>query len=368
MFILILGAVILAIVLLQSFAYKKFWDTGLVLRFAFSVTEAFEGDTASLNATLENKKFLPLPWLLVEYQLSTHLIFTGGSGLEVGEVVKSGLYSVMMYRRIRRKMPFVCGKRGYYRLRRVRLAGSNLLHTQTFTKDIVCASALTVFPSLLEDLDSLSLTLNNLEALLLTHALINPDPFTFRGIREYLPTDPLRNINPKASAITQQLMVNIHAPTSSKRLEIILNLEHYTLQPKDALFEQAIRLAATLAQRYIAGEVMVGLYTNGRDAITGDSAHIGAGTHASQLYAIYHALGRLALAFKPGPISGYLDTLQDGGCVYALISTYHGADMLAALQAMKARGLSAITIIPVDGEMEVKITPSPSITLWEAMT
>jgi len=344
-FIIALGVIVLAVTLLQALVYRKYWDKDLTMDFRFSGKEAFEGEGLSLYSEIVNKKPLPLPWLMVEYQLSANLIFSGDSGFEVGETMKTGLFSVLMYRRVRRKLPFTCGKRGFYRLRRIRLSGSNLLHTQTYHKYMQCLSDLTVFPRLLTDYEEFPLIINNLDAMLLVRSLINPDPFTFRGLREYTPTDPLRNINFKATAIAQQLMVNIHAPTSSKQLEIILNLEHGD-GCSDELFEQSIRLAATVANHYISEDVLVGFYTNGRDVLTGENARIPGGTESAQLYAIYQTLGRLGLAYKPGHISGYLDTLTDTRSVYVVISAYRGEDFVTAIGEMEARGLSVSAVRP----------------------
>jgi len=337
------------------------------MNFRFSAREAFEGDALFLHVDIANRKVLPLPWLLLEYQLSANLVFPDGNELDVGDLDKSGLFSVMMYKRVRRKLRFTCGKRGFYRLRRIRLTCSNLLHTQTFKKEIGCNAELTVFPRLLNSLDEFVVVVNNLDAMMLNASLINPDPFTFRGIREYQSTDPLRSVNFKATAVAQQLMVNIHAPTSSKRLEIILNLEHYAQLPDNELFEQAIRLAATLAHHYISEDVMVGFYTNGRDAFTGKNVRIPCAAAPAQLYAIYQSLGKLALTFKPSHISTYLDTLDDKGCVYTVISTYHGEDFITALEGMEQRGLSMMTVVPVKGDMPVKLNASNKIQVWEAV-
>lgn len=366
MFIIILGTIIFAIVLAQALIYKRYWSRSLTPVFRFSTEEAFEGDSAVLHTEIANKKILPLPWLLLEYELSAHLVFAGEFSSGVGTSLKTGLYAVMMYRRVRRKLPFTCAKRGYYRLRRIRLTSSNLLHTQTYNKDISCAASLTVFPKLLDASDELEIFVNSLDAMMLVRSLINPDPFTFRGIREYVPTDPLRSVNFKATAVARQLMVNVHMPASSCRLEIILNLEHYCPAPNDELFEQAIRLAATLANHYIGRDVMVGFYTNGRDVVTGAQMRILPGTQPAQLHAIYRALATVGLAYQPGHISAYLDTLHDRGCVYAVISTYHGEDFIAALRNMNERGLSAAAIVPVHGGMAVTAS-GENITVWEAI-
>ncbi|MCL2363910.1 MAG: DUF58 domain-containing protein [Defluviitaleaceae bacterium] len=367
MFILILGAIVLGLVLLQAYVYRKFWAHALTLDFRFSARDAFEGDTLYFHTEITNKKILPLPWLMLKYSLSNALIFPEGSQVEMGESVKTGLFSVMAYRRVRRKVEFTCSKRGFYRLRHVQITAANLLHSNTFRKELACYGELTVFPRLLEHIDEIEIATNTIDTMLLSHSLINPDPFTFRGLREYIPTDPLRNVNFKATAVAGQLMVNIHQPTSAKRLEIILNLEQYAPTTEPELYEQAIRLAATLAQHYISQDVMLGFYTNGCDSFTAESVRLPSGASAAQLYAVYHALGRLGLAFRPNSITRYLDELTDAGSIYVLISTCQNEEIAASLVALKARNLRVHTIMPISQGMTIPAATPIEATLWEAL-
>jgi uncharacterized protein (DUF58 family) len=339
-----MGVVIFGMILLQSYVYYRYWDKGLEIDFRFSSKEAFEGDAVFLNTEIVNRKPLPLPWLLVEYQLSSNLVFPGNTEYEIGDLQKTGLFSVMAYRRIRRRIEITCARRGFYRLRHTRLAASNLLHTKTFRKRLQCLTELTVFPRVLDHSEALNVIINQLDALLLVRALINPDPFTFRGIREYQPTDPLRCINFMATAVAMQPMVNLFMPASSKHLEIILDLEHNLPHTSEERFEQCIRLAATAARHYIGEDVMVGFHTNGRDVLTGENMHMPRGAGAPQLYAVYHALARLGLAYKPEPLSLYLNTLNDIRNVYLIISSYKGTDLMAAADEMQARGLAVYVL------------------------
>jgi uncharacterized protein (DUF58 family) len=360
MFIIVLGIIILLLVIIQSAAYRKWWAHELSMDFRFSAKEAVEGTDLILHTQITNKKILPLPWLFLEYELSANLRFAGEAEYDVGQLGKSDLYSVMAYRRVRRRLHFACTKRGYYRLRRVRLAASNLLHTQTYTQDMACTADLTVFPKLI-DFEGLDNYVNNIDAMLNMQALINPDPFEFRGIREYYPTDALRSVNFKATAVAQQLMVNIHAPTSSKRVEIILNLEHYSLNPSEDVFEEGIRLAATLAAHYTAADTLVGLVSNGRDAYFGKGINLPCAAGAAQQHKINHALGRLALSYKPGHISNYLGELHDTSCVYVIISTYCGEDFTSALENMLDRRMDFVHIMPAEAALPL---PHERTQLW----
>jgi len=365
--VLFVGLIVLALVLLQDHLYRRFWQEGLSLDIQFSAKEAFEGDSLYLQQHLVNKKILPLPWLVSRFKVSKNLVFDENTRRGPDLQSQNDAFSVMMYQSISRKMHFVCGGRGFYRLRNVEMVAGNLMYTRRLIKQLDCNTELTVFPKILDYYEELNLTYKALDAAVLSHSLINPDPFEFKGIREYNPTDSLRDINFKASAVAQQLMVNIHAPTAAKRLEIILNLEYHKPYPNFELYEQAIRLAATVASRYINDDVKVGLFCNGSDTFSGDQIKVFGGNSTSHLYAIYQTLAGINCMFKPAGISNYLEGLNDDGAVYLIISSYHGDDFLQSLEGMTAHGLSYMVIVPTEEGMEINTAETDKIRLWKAL-
>ena len=372
MIIVFMGLVVFGLIVLQNYVYNKLWDRGLSLDLRFSSKEAFEGDALSLHEELTNNKFLPLPWVFVKFSVSQNLEFEGREYRNITDAhYQSDLFSIMMFQSIKRKMPFVCAKRGFYRVRNITMACSNLLYSRRFNKHVDSVTELTVFPKLLDESDDINLIYKNLDATMLSNSLINPDPFEFRGLREYQPTDPMRDINFKASAVAQQLMVNIHAPTSSKRLEIVLNLEYNRPYPELELYEQAIRLAATMTERYINQGVKLGFYTNGKDILTTENVAVAAGEGASHMYKVFQALARVSLNFRVGHISSYLNNIQDDGesPVYLVISPYCEQDFLDAVEGMKHRGLSVFVVVPTQKGLDdnIGITETDTMRIWEAL-
>ncbi|MCL2397061.1 MAG: DUF58 domain-containing protein [Defluviitaleaceae bacterium] len=367
MVIVFMGLVVFGLVLLQGYVYRKLWDKGLSLNIRFSSKEAFEGDNLFLYEDLTNNKILPLPWVFVKFNLSRHLVFEEQQEQSWDYHYQSDLFSISMYQTIRRKLPFVCSRRGFYRLRNISLTCNNLLHTQRFNGNAECFSELMVFPKMLDNYEELSVLYKTLDATILSNSLINPDPFEFKGIREYQPTDPLRDINFKASAVAQHLMVNIHAPTNAKRLEIVLNLEPYRAYPHFDLYEQAIRLAATVAGRYIDQDVKVGFYTNGRDVMRGKDIRVHGGNSPAHHYSILQAMALIGLGFPASPIADYLDNIQDDGAVYLIISTYHEPDFVAAIESMENRGLATMVVLPIEEGMKVDMAETNKVNVWTAM-
>jgi hypothetical protein len=372
MIIVFMGLVVFGLVVLQNYMYNRLWDKGLFLDLRFSSREAFEGDSLILHEELTNNKFLPLPWVFVKFNVSRNLIFEGDQNKNISDAhYQSDLFSIMMFQSIRRRMPFVCSRRGFYRLRNITMACSNLLYNRRFNKNVENFTELTVFPKLLDTDNDINLIYKNLDATILSNSLINPDPFEFRGIREYQPTDPMRDINFKATAVAQQLMVNIHAPTSAKRLEIILNVEHNRPYPEFELYEQAIRLTATIAEKYISQGVKLGFYTNGKDVLVAENVSVAAGEGASHMYKVFQALAHIGFSFKAEHLSPYLNNLRDDGesPVYLVISPYCEQDFLDAIEGMKNRGLSVSVIVPVQKGVDddIDIVETETMRIWEAL-
>ncbi|MCL2855638.1 MAG: DUF58 domain-containing protein [Defluviitaleaceae bacterium] len=341
MVIIFMGIAVFGLFSLQEFVYRKLWHKKLGLHMRFSSKEAYEGESVALITEIDNKKPLPLPYVFVSYNLSHNLVF-GDKQAQQGQNEQSEIFGIKANQNLQRKREFVCAKRGFYRLRNIRLVSNDLLHAQRYAKADKSHSELTVFPKMLPNAAQTDLLYKNLDDVILSNSLINPDPFEFKGIREYQPTDSLRSVNFKASAVAGQMMVNIHAPTNAKRLEIILNLQPNTTDHDYDDREQAIRLAATVAHRYIHEGAQVGLISNGRDCFDGRQTHVRSSSNPAHLYSILQALAYVNLTAKMDPIAPLLDDLRDDGAVYLIISPYQGDDLQNALHHMANRGIAYV--------------------------
>jgi len=372
MTIIFMGLFIVAIIALQNYLYRRYWDKGLSVNIKFSAKEAFEGDKLYLSEELTNRKFLPLPWLFLSFRMSGNLVFLDennpdmiSSDNEATDIVNQNeLFSIMMYQRLRRQVAFICNKRGIYRFERVNLAAYNLMYTKQFTKDVNATNQLVVFPKIIET-PELEILYKKMDAELLSHQLINPDPFEFRGIREYQPTDPAHTVNFKATAVSQQLMVNIHAPISSKRLNILLNLEPYSTYPDYELYEHAIRLCASIAGHYIHDNVNVAFATNGRDIASREVISLRGGASTAHLYNIYEALARIDLTLSAAPFSINVDKIMDYEAVYLIISVYHQENLLDSFEGLRNRGGTAFMVIPVFDKADIKCKETEYVSVWE---
>ncbi|MDR1531853.1 MAG: DUF58 domain-containing protein [Clostridiales bacterium] len=358
--------VILAIVLfvkLTDLIYSRYWNAGLKFSINFSRRTAFEGEPLELTEVLSNAAVLPLPWVAVKFRISRDLLFSDTRNAQISDdYYRSDVFSVMMFQKITRRLPFVCGKRGFYIVKNIDLVSGNLLLNHKLIAHINCGESLTVYPRLIEPRE-LSVPYKKITGELLARRFIQADPFEFKGIREYQPYDSFRSINFKATAKAGRFMVNVNDSTISQEIIAVLNLQPYASWFGDTLFEQAIRMAASLASRCVKDGVPFRMVSNGRDIITGREIDIHSGSGGEHLANIYKALARIDLSKEVKPIAPWLNE-QTQDAVYFLISTYQDSDLAEAFNQVRTRAFG-VWVIPAFRETAVKVPLDDFVRKWE---
>lgn len=365
MTILTMLILVLLLFLLQRLLYKKYWDRGLDMKISFSAREAVEGERLFLTEELRNAKLLPLPWITAKFQLSRNLLFLEGDSFRVSDdYYQNDLFSVNMYQKITRRQEFLCGRRGYYRIKSMDLGSSNIFISDRLVKHCRCDAELTVLPRLIP-FGELEVPFRQIYGDIEVKRFTNADPFAFRGIREYQYRDDFRSINFKASAQSGQLMVNVYSATASQELIVLLNLQPYGDWASDDVYEEGIRLAASVAEHFSSLGLAVGVLCNGRDAVSGNPVLIEPGSGGGHIHGILEKLARIDLASEQESMAKLLDGLEAREPVYLLISSYHGKDLAASYSRMLENGLQVRWILPMQPDFRLRLPKELEITRWE---
>lgn len=356
--LIVLLAVVFLIIWAQAAIYKRYWRHGLSLDISFSSPAAYEGDRLFLIETISNAKMLPLPWVNVKFQLSRELKFDAdGDSKSTDDYYRNDLFLIFMFQRVRRELPFRCNKRGYYTVKSADLLSGDILVSKKFACHIGFGASLHVFPGRIDLLDT-EIPFRRLSGSITAQRMIDPDPFEFRAIREYMPADPQKNVNFKASAKTGQLMVNVFNPTVTQEIVVFLNLQPYTSWPLEELYEQAVRLCGAMAAAYLDEGIPVSFITNGIDCVTKERIGNISGASGGQT-SILEALARIDLKRVSGDFAADIVNYAENAPsepVYLLISTYCGEDIQDAFGMLKQKGFDAMWIIP---DSRVKRTKEP---------
>jgi len=220
---------------------------------------AFLGEQVEVTVTLENKSRLALPW--VQFQESVppelrleestqHVVSLAGRGQ------RSHVYHVKGL------------QRGYYRLGPLRLTSGDLFGLAKSRVGYLPSDFLTVYPRIVP-VSRLGLPSRLPFGTVASQQRLFEDTARPMGARDFRSGDPLRQINWKASAHTQKLLVRTFQPAISLETMILLDLHASDYERRDRLYwtEWAIVTAASIATHLVNQRQAVGLMSNGVDPL-----------------------------------------------------------------------------------------------------
>lgn len=249
---------------LQKVLYAKFWHRGLRIRAEFADSSVFEGDVSCLKEEIINDKLLPLPALEIWLKMDRNLRFSDEAKQNASisdQLYRRDIFSLLFHQKIVRRLPIVCKKRGFYQLDSLEVLGYDLFLSSEHHLVLKQQARLYVCPAQVST-RRIRLVCRTLSGMILVQNRLHPDPFEFSGIREYLPTDPMNQINWKASARNTSLMVNQFDSSTSLKVTVFLDVEDSYIMHEEALTEESIRIAASLAARLAKANMELTLLGN----------------------------------------------------------------------------------------------------------
>lgn len=347
--ILGLGIIAFLLFLLQVKIYRTFWDRHLFVSLDFSKTFLTEGERGHIIEVIENKKRLPLPMLKMQFETSRNLQFENRKATKNSDqYYRSDIFQIGGGERITRTLPFIAGKRGYYQIKEINLVASDLFFTKDFFKTLATDKLLYVYPKCY-DSEQFSNTLQKLNGDIVVKRHLLEDPFSYRGIREYQPSDELRSINWKASAKSGNLMVNQRNYTSSPKMHIFVNTKDNGVLKKDLEIEASIQMLMGLSTTFLNQGIQVACYSNGRDILTNETTKVPAGAGIRQLDTIGKAFSRLNTKKAPESFLDFWNTVhtkENEEQLHIFISIHAYPDFLEVLDTCKEKHIPYLWICP----------------------
>lgn len=245
--------------------YQKYWTKGLSVKLSFSKAVVSYGDKVELIEVIENDKPLALPILNVKFATSRSFEFHEEENANISDhYYRNDIFSILGNQRIERRLGFETTKRGAFRIRELQVSTRDLFLKHPFANIMENEAEIIVLPKRIP-MENYAEIRNQLTGDFEVKRWDNPDPFAFRGIRQYQTFDTMSSINWKATARMNELMVNQYQATTESEVKIYLNLKPYMKSQADVLAEHSITIVSTIAADYIERGIRVAFYTNGRD-------------------------------------------------------------------------------------------------------
>lgn len=257
--------------LAQALIFRYFGLRGLNYRRYFSAQTATAGEDIELVEQVENRKWLPMPWILLESMFHVNMRFSGNDDIDVsqGEFFQNhrSVFSMKPYTRIIRRHRVTCLKRGCYELSSATMTCGDLVGMRTMNKRWSFNQELLVYPRTFS-LADLAIPSHSWQGNVVVRRWLIQDPFLTSGVREYRYGDPLNQINWKATARSGRLQIHNRDCTADFHLMILLNFEiaedMWDAITEPERVEHGITLAASIAEHAISLGIETGFACNGQ--------------------------------------------------------------------------------------------------------
>jgi uncharacterized protein (DUF58 family) len=226
---------------------------------------AFPGDRVTVDLTVHNAGWLPVPWLEVHESLRVELAVPPF----YREVVSLGP-------RERRHFHYTlyCRRRGYYRVGPLTMQTGDLLGIVRPSQAQAAPDHVIVYPRVVP-LQQLGLPTRSPQVALPARSPLFEDPARVMGVRDYQRGDSPRRIHWTATASTGRLLVKQYQPAIARETLICLDLdqEDYERRQQYTATELAIVVAASIANHIVVREGLpAGLATEAWDPLLDDQA------------------------------------------------------------------------------------------------
>ena len=239
MMIFVIFGVAAAIIFIQRFIYVRFAFKNLDCKYYFSQTEANEGDIFYITEEIENRKYLPLPAVSTIVETGDCLNFADDNGNIIEQRNAFCFYTIGMYKKIVRTWRVKATKRGRVNTKNITITVKDIFGLVSVVKDFECGSSVLVLPSAYKKDETIEFK-DAAGGTFAVPAGYYSDPFNIIKITDYTYSEPLNKINWKASAKTQNLMVNEEQPAISDRILVALDVSEKYYAEKN------IKICATL--------------------------------------------------------------------------------------------------------------------------
>jgi uncharacterized protein (DUF58 family) len=224
------------------------------------------GDRVAVRVTVENRGFLPVPWVLLEDALPPQALDWRGPKLKV----RGRRFQIGMVRsggELEMKYHLECLGRGYHQVGPLVIEGGDLfgLHRR-FRVETEPAFVL-VYPRVVPLTGYDLASRRPIGDVRLTHRLYE-DPTRIAGVRRYEAGDPLNRVHWRATARTGQLHCKVYEPSTLAGITVLLDFHQagYPQRGEPIRSELAVTAAVSLANAVWELGQQVGLVTNARDA------------------------------------------------------------------------------------------------------
>ena len=353
--------IIVGVVVLLIWITGKHWPRYAFRRLTYSRKlerrRAFIGDVLDYHITVNNDKFLPMIWLDISdtfpLGLQTGGTYRRGVGAEA-ELDHRITTSLLPYQRVTWRYRVRCRARGYHRIGPARLRSGDMFGLTSAEQYVSDVEYLLVYPRIID----LRRMLNLWERPLGSgrgRRFVQDDPSRFVGLRDYLPSDPLKRIDWKATARHRKLESRVFEPAATRYMLIALNARTGDAAWQGSnrrLFERAVTVAASVAEYAQREDYTFGLVSNAIASYSSKWMSVAPGSGSLQLEAVLESLA-MAGPFWVTELTSVLRTESESlaaGATVVLVTSLMSRAVVQETEQIRRRGHRVIIFYAGDAD------------------
>ncbi len=363
--LLVVGS-LLAVVWLSARLWERHCFRKVTYERDLGRRRAFIGDAIEYTVSLSNDKPLPLIWVEAQDPFPEGLELPGA--VVRGETLETNRHhsittSLLPYQRASWKFKMQCARRGYHRIGPVRMRSSDIFGFVSTEMRFTEVDGVLIYPRVVS-LEKLVNPPQHPFGLARGLMPLYQDANRIRGVRDYLPADPLKHIDWKATARARQLQTRIFEPAVSMNIVVAMNgstSDYVWLGTNRRLFERSITAAASVAALADRLGYSYGLISNAVASYSGKWLSVPLGASPEQLRMTLEALAMAApyvISTLPNVFRAERDTFPPGATVLFVASVITQS-LPRQLDVFAERGYRVSVIYAGDGEPPERIGEIP---------
>lgn len=351
------------VLFLFSIATRKYGYKNLEIKREAEKAVINEGEEFKISIVIENKKYLPISFIILREVIPRGLEFHGDDIYLANTDYNyhTSKYSIGWYERIKRTYTYKSLRRGTYLLKDIYVDLGDIFGFYTDERQIDNYLELLVYPKA-ADLKRLQFKSTSLYGDTIIRRWIYKDPLFVKGVREYGHEDKMSDIHWKSSLKMDKLMVKDYDYTAELELVIILDVqcaEPYWRDINSDAVERGVSVSAALAFQSVKEGVAAGFWTNAKVISYKSNMKSEVAPSMNSLKSIMELCARVD--YSPMlSLDEYLVSKSKyfkSNCSYVIVTSFLGGKSLAVISKLKKMGYS-MKIVDVSKDGSVLYTPN----------
>jgi uncharacterized protein (DUF58 family) len=351
-----LGLVYLVGMMIAVFGIAWIWNRNSIHRVFYQrkiqYRRAFPDERVDCTIEVENRKWLPLGWLVTEDQWPNAVGPEQEDTLSATPSPEQGVLRLILamrwFHRIRRSIPLKFKTRGIYTLGPAKAITGDPFGIFETLEEVAPTQRLVVLPRI-DELKDIKLNPEDPFGSRRTDRRLFEDISRPMGVRDYRPEDGFRHMHWPATAHVGELQTRVFQPVSGLDLNVCLNVatfDPHWLGVKPKLMEALVSKAASMVYYGYRQGYRVGLISNGGIAYAGRAFRVPPGRSPKQLPILLEALAGVTPVVI-SPFSKFLIAQAPGleyGSTLIIITGVISPALTEALLRLKARARKIILV------------------------